>query len=57
MFVAFHQFLPGLVDGRIPPVYLPVVEKWHDLSSPLYPTPTPEYVSILPTPTPTPSGR
>ncbi len=58
MFVAFHQFLPLMIDGRIPPIYLPVVGGVYEPPpfEPL-PTPTPTPASPLPTPTPTPAGR
>jgi uncharacterized repeat protein (TIGR01451 family) len=46
MHVAIHTFLPLIVDGRKPPIYLPLVE--HRASPPPSPPPT----SPLPTPTP-----
>ena len=71
MFVAFHIYQPLMIDGRIPPIYFPLVGKGDDLP-PWYltPTPTPIMISPLPTvsfpiptptltptPTSTPSGR
>ncbi len=67
MFVALHLYAPLMIDGRIPPIYLPVVQLIPDPNSPAatpvspLPTPTstpPGFPSILvtPTPTPTPAG-
>jgi len=47
MHVAIHTFLPLIVDGRKPPIYLPLVER--RASPPDSPPPSP-----LPTPTPHP---
>jgi uncharacterized repeat protein (TIGR01451 family) len=59
LFVAFHTFLPLMLDGRIPPLYLPVVENRYGEIPILEPVPTPTAIpaSPLPTPTPTPFGR